>query len=86
MSSSALGSYVASFVLTAVVKITESHGKPGWVPANLNDGHLDRFFFLSACLTAINLVLYVVMAKRYKGMVLEKREETSKVEISSISE
>ncbi|KAJ1401563.1 Proton-dependent oligopeptide transporter family [Sesbania bispinosa] len=81
MSSSALGSYVANTILTVVMKITSSHGQPGWVSPNLNEGHLDRFFFLSAFLTAIDLILYIVCAKRYKGIELEKREETSKDEV-----
>lgn len=73
MSSSAVGSYIASMILTVVMKITSKNGKPGWVPPNLNDGHLDRFFFLSAGLTALNLAFYVVCAKRYKLISLEKR-------------
>ncbi|XP_061355904.1 protein NRT1/ PTR FAMILY 7.3-like [Gastrolobium bilobum] len=81
MSSSALGSYVANIILTVVMKITSSHGRPGWVSPNLNDGHLDRFFFLSAFLTAIDLILFIVCAKRYKGIALEKREETNKEEV-----
>ncbi|XP_004308457.1 PREDICTED: nitrate transporter 1.5-like [Fragaria vesca subsp. vesca] len=75
MFSSAIGSYVASMILTVVMKITTRKGEPGWVPPNLNDGHLDRFFFLSAGLTALNLAFYVVCAKRYKFISLGKREE-----------
>ncbi|CAL9006856.1 unnamed protein product [Prunus brigantina] len=74
MTSSAMGSYVASMILTVVMEITTKNGQPGWVPPNLNDGHLDRFFFLSAGLTALNLALYIVCAKRYKSISLEKRE------------
>lgn len=73
MTSSAMGSYVASMILTVVMEITTKNGQPGWVPPNLNDGHLDRFFFLSAGLTALNLALYIVCAKRYKSISLEKR-------------
>lgn len=74
MSSSALGSYLCSIALTVVMNITSRHGKPGWIPANLNDGHLDRFFFLSAALIALDLAMFVVVAKRYKCIALEKRE------------
>ncbi|KAF3440000.1 hypothetical protein FNV43_RR18278 [Rhamnella rubrinervis] len=74
MASSAIGSYVASMILTVVMKITTKDGKPGWVPPNLNDGHLDRFFFLSAAFSAFNLALYIVCAKRYKFISMEKRE------------
>nr|GMD62423.1 protein NRT1/ PTR FAMILY 7.3-like [Ipomoea batatas] len=76
MSSSALGSYLCSVILSIVMKITTKHGKPGWVPPNLNDGHLDRFFFLSAAIVALDLVLFIFCAKRYKAIVLEKLEET----------
>ncbi|KAF8379288.1 hypothetical protein HHK36_028721 [Tetracentron sinense] len=74
MSSTAMGSYLCSFLLTVVMKITTKNGQPGWIPPNLNDGHMDRFFFLSAALTTLNLVLYVSCAKRYKCISLEKRE------------
>lgn len=73
MSSSALGSYLCSIMLTVVMKITSKHGKPGWVPPNLNDGHLDRFFFLSAALIALDLAIFILLAKRYKCITLEKR-------------
>lgn len=69
MFSSALGCYVGNFFLTVVNKITSSgQGQHGWVSPNLNDGHLDRFFFLTAFLIAIDLIVYVVCAKRYKGI------------------
>ncbi|PON58652.1 Proton-dependent oligopeptide transporter [Trema orientale] len=81
MSSSAMGSYVASTILTVVMKITSKDGKLGWVPPNLNDGHLDRFFFLSAVLAAINFGLYVLCAKHYKSISLEKRQGTNEKDI-----
>ncbi|KAM6584056.1 hypothetical protein CsatB_011058 [Cannabis sativa] len=81
MSSSAMGSYVASTILTVVMRVTTKDGKLGWVPPNLNDGHLDRFFFLSAVLAAVNFVLYVLCAKRYKSISLEKRDGTSEKDI-----
>ncbi|KAG6574799.1 protein NRT1/ PTR FAMILY 7.3-like [Cucurbita moschata] len=83
MSSSAMGSYLASLILTTVMAITKTNGKPGWVPPNLNDGHLDRFFFLSATLTALNLALYLVCAKRYKGSIIEKQDEDLEEEFDS---
>lgn len=78
MSSSALGSYLCSILLTIVMKITTKHGNPGWVPPNLNDGHLDRFFFLSAALAALTLAIFSLVAKRYKGITLEKLEDVGR--------
>ncbi|KAI4354847.1 hypothetical protein L6164_003678 [Bauhinia variegata] len=65
--------------------IIRSHGKPGWIPPNLNYGHLDRLFFLWAILAAINFIFFVVMAKRYKGIALVKREDTGEEEINITS-
>ncbi|KAL6311498.1 hypothetical protein AAG906_009774 [Vitis piasezkii] len=78
LSSSALGSCICSIILGLVMKITMRNEKPGWVPPNLNDGHLDRFFFLSAALSMLNLGLFVVCSNRYKCISLEKRDETRK--------
>nr|XP_043626990.1 protein NRT1/ PTR FAMILY 7.3-like [Erigeron canadensis] len=80
MCSSAMGSYTSSIILSVVMKITSKNGKPGWVPANLNDGHLDRFFFLCATLTALNLVLFVSCAKKYKNIVVERRDEAREMD------
>ncbi|KAL6322980.1 hypothetical protein AAG906_022883 [Vitis piasezkii] len=80
LSSSALGSCICSIILGLVMKITMRNEKPGWVPPNLNDGHLDRFFFLSAALSMLNLGLFVVCSNRYKCISLEKRDETRKME------
>ncbi|GAU38613.1 hypothetical protein TSUD_266530 [Trifolium subterraneum] len=69
MFSSAIGCYVGNFLLTMVNKITSSdQGQHGWVSPNLNDGHLDKFYFLTAFLIAIDLVVYVVCAKRFRGI------------------
>ncbi|MFQ6626818.1 hypothetical protein Gotur_005198 [Gossypium turneri] len=71
MSSSAMGSYICSIILTTVMAITSTNGEVGWVPPNLNDGYLDRYFFLLAALAAINLVLFVICAKRYSPTSFE---------------
>ncbi|CAK8575075.1 unnamed protein product [Lathyrus sativus] len=69
MFSSALGCYVGNIILTVVNKITSSgQGQHGWVSPNLNDGHLDMYFFLSSFLIFIDLILYTICAKRYKGI------------------
>ncbi|KAL1543413.1 protein NRT1/ PTR FAMILY 7.3-like [Salvia divinorum] len=75
MSSSALGSYLCTIIVTVVMKTTAKHGKPGWIPPNLNQGHMDRFFFLSAALITFNLVLFITCANRFKCIKLEKRHE-----------
>ncbi|XP_073009076.1 protein NRT1/ PTR FAMILY 7.3-like [Typha latifolia] len=75
MASTSIGSYLCSLVLAVVMEITTKGGRPGWIPANLNEGHLERFFFLMAALTAVELAVYIWFAGRYKCISLEREEE-----------
>lgn len=61
-----LGSYLSSFILTLVSYLTTRNDNPGWIPDNLNEGHLDRFFWLIAGLSFLNLLLFVYYAQQYK--------------------
>ncbi|XP_043695866.1 protein NRT1/ PTR FAMILY 8.3-like [Telopea speciosissima] len=63
----ALGYYLSSLILIIVTSVTTRGGKPGWIPDNLNEGHLDYYFWLLACLSFFNLLLYVFCASRYKS-------------------
>lgn len=71
MTSISLGNYVSSLLVSVVMKISSSEDMPGWIPRNLNKGHLDRFYFLLACLTAIDLFIYIACAKWYKNIKIE---------------
>ncbi|KAI3506288.1 hypothetical protein L1887_28645 [Cichorium endivia] len=62
-----LGNYLSSFILTVVTVLTTRGGQAGWIPDNLNEGHLDRFFWLLAGLSFLNMVVYVFCAKMYKS-------------------
>lgn len=70
MTSISLGNYVSSLLVSVVMKISTVDNMPGWIPGNLNKGHLDRFYFLLAGLTAVDLVIYVACAMWYKSMKL----------------
>ncbi|RLN39610.1 hypothetical protein C2845_PM01G08530 [Panicum miliaceum] len=63
----AIGSYLSSLVVTAVAWLTTRGGEPGWMPDDLNEGHLDRFFWLLAAMSALNLAVFVCCARRYNG-------------------
>lgn len=68
MTSMAMGNYVSSLIVTFVMDITTRENKPGWIPEDLNRGHMDRFCFLLAFLTAIDFIAYVICARRYRGI------------------
>ncbi|CAH9094970.1 unnamed protein product [Cuscuta europaea] len=63
----ALGNYLSSLILIVVTSITSRGGKPGWVPDNLNNGHLDYFFWLLSFLSFLNMVIYIFCAMIYKS-------------------
>eukprot|EP01018_Ginkgo_biloba_P018597 Gb_34915 [translate_table: standard] len=46
--SMALGNYLNTFLVTAITVITTKGGKAGWIPDNLNEGHLDYYFLVLA--------------------------------------
>ncbi|PON48816.1 Proton-dependent oligopeptide transporter family [Parasponia andersonii] len=71
MASISLGNYVSSLLVNMVMQITARGEKPGWIPDNLNEGHMDRFYFLIAALTAFDFVIYVFCAKWYKCINLD---------------
>ncbi|KAK9010129.1 hypothetical protein V6N11_036644 [Hibiscus sabdariffa] len=61
----ALGNYLSTVLVTAVTKITTRNGKLGWIPDNLNRGHLDYFFWLLAILSLLNFLAYLWIARWY---------------------
>jgi peptide/histidine transporter 3/4 len=63
----AAGNYINSAVLAAVATVTTRNGKPGWIPDDLNKGHLDYFFWLMAVLGVVNLLYFLHCSIRYRG-------------------
>ncbi|KAK4476476.1 hypothetical protein RD792_015630 [Penstemon davidsonii] len=78
MTSISLGNYVSSLIVTIVMKVSVEDDMPGWIPRNLNKGHLDRFYYLLAVLTAADFVVYVLCAKWYKYIRFEERSSKGK--------
>uniref|UniRef100_A0A0E0M4Z9 Major facilitator superfamily (MFS) profile domain-containing protein n=1 Tax=Oryza punctata TaxID=4537 RepID=A0A0E0M4Z9_ORYPU len=63
----AAGNYLSAFLLAVVASATTRGGEPGWIPDDLNKGHLDYFFWLMAALLLLDLLFFVFCAMRYKG-------------------
>ncbi|KAK9749815.1 hypothetical protein RND81_02G152500 [Saponaria officinalis] len=61
-----MGNFLSSLILTVVTVITTSDGNPGWIPDNLNNGQLHKYFFMWASLSFLNLLAFVFFATRYK--------------------
>ncbi|XP_006652744.1 protein NRT1/ PTR FAMILY 8.3-like [Oryza brachyantha] len=62
----ALGSYMSSFIYAVVSAFTAVDGRPGWISDDLNEGHLDYFFWVMAALCTLNFAVYSVFARTYK--------------------
>uniref|UniRef100_A0ACD5X0H1 Uncharacterized protein n=1 Tax=Avena sativa TaxID=4498 RepID=A0ACD5X0H1_AVESA len=60
------GNYLSSFILSLVPVFTAGGGSPGWIPDNLNEGHLDRFYLMMAGLSLLNIFIFAFCAMRYK--------------------
>jgi peptide/histidine transporter 3/4 len=61
-----LGSYLVSVMLMFINSVTEGRGSYGWIPVNLNEGHLDYLFWLMAGLQLLNLLAFAYCSMRYK--------------------
>ncbi|KAG6789379.1 hypothetical protein POTOM_005476 [Populus tomentosa] len=61
----ALGSYLSSLLVTIVTSISAKNGKPGWIPENLNHGHIDYFFWPLGVLSVLNLCVFLLISNWY---------------------
>jgi dipeptide/tripeptide permease len=78
MASISLGNYVSIMLVSVVTSLTAGERRPGWIPGNLNSGHLDRFYFLLAALSFVDLAVYIACAVWYKGIRLDGGDEMRK--------
>jgi len=79
LTSSALGSYLSALLVSVVTAVTTRNGGLGWIPDNLNRGHLDYFFWLLSVLSVVNFVVYLWIAKWYRY-----KQATTSYELSSV--
>eukprot|EP00250_Pteridium_aquilinum_P013669 c21495_g2_i1 orf=333-2150(+) len=56
----AIGSYVSSALISLTVQITTKGGQPGWIPPDLNEGHLDYFYWLLFLLSILTTATFLV--------------------------
>lgn len=65
LTTAALGSYLSTMLVNIVTDVSTRDGKAGWIPDNLNYGHLHYFFWLLACLSVMNIGFYLLVARWY---------------------
>ncbi|XP_059648898.1 protein NRT1/ PTR FAMILY 2.13-like [Cornus florida] len=57
--------YLSSFLITIVHGVTGKHGRPDWLAKDINAGKVDYFYFLIAGMGVLNLIYFLVVARRY---------------------
>ena len=65
LTTTGIGSFLSTFLLSTVSHVTEKHGRRGWILNNLNASHLDYYYAFLAILNVINFVFFVVVSKFY---------------------
>lgn len=88
MLSMSFGNYMSSIIVTILMKITTRGNNLGWIPEDLNKGHLERFYFLLAGLTTLDFLVYLYYANSYKYVQPDEPrvdshhgEQTVKIEV-----
>lgn len=56
--------FLSSLMITAVDHLTEKHGH-SWFGKDLNSSRLDKFYWLLAGMAAVNMLFYMLLARRY---------------------
>ncbi|GJX29530.1 proton-dependent oligopeptide transporter family protein [Tanacetum coccineum] len=60
-----IGSFLSSFLISIVEKMTSGNGQDGWISDNVNKGHIDYFYYLLAGISAGAFMIYIYVAKSY---------------------
>lgn len=64
--------FLSSLLITIVDHATEKSGGKSWFGKDLNSSRLDRFYWLLAGMTTVNLFMFVFFARRYSYKNVQK--------------
>ncbi|XP_060673636.1 protein NRT1/ PTR FAMILY 5.10-like [Ziziphus jujuba] len=60
-----VGSFLSSFLISAIDEATGGNGQDSWFSNNLNKAHLDYFYWLLGGLSVMGLAAFIYFAKSY---------------------
>ncbi|KAK8946557.1 Peptide transporter PTR3-A [Platanthera zijinensis] len=60
-----VGSFLSSFLLSAVASITQRNGGKGWIQNDLNASHLDYYYGFLSILCFCNIIYFLVVCRFY---------------------
>ncbi|XP_058766016.1 protein NRT1/ PTR FAMILY 1.1-like isoform X1 [Vicia villosa] len=67
----AAGNLVSSFVFSTIENVTSRGGKKGWICDDINEGHFDKYYWVLAGVSALNVLYYLVCSWAYGPSVEE---------------
>ncbi|GMH31152.1 hypothetical protein Nepgr_032995 [Nepenthes gracilis] len=73
--------YLSSLVVSLVHALTGKDGKPDWLTNDINQGRVDYFYYLLAGMGLINLVYFVLCARKYEYKKVEMDEGNSYLDV-----
>ncbi|KAG8079817.1 hypothetical protein GUJ93_ZPchr0007g4599 [Zizania palustris] len=62
----ALGNYLSSAIIAFIARVTTARHSTGWIPDDLNKGHLDYYYWCLAAISFVNFFVYIYFASKYK--------------------
>lgn len=62
---SALGAYLGSFLISSTTKYAVHHGDTPWIYSIISYGHMDYYFWLLAVLSGANFLAFLCFARMY---------------------
>ncbi|CAH8320327.1 unnamed protein product [Eruca vesicaria subsp. sativa] len=60
-----IGNFLSSILVLVIERTTSQSGQVSWLATNLNQAHLDYFYWLLACLSSISFVSFVYFSNSY---------------------
>lgn len=61
----AVGYIISSFLFSIVERVTSRGGNDGWISDNINKGRFDKYYWLIATVSGLNILYYVVCSWAY---------------------
>ncbi|KAK8455277.1 hypothetical protein SEVIR_4G117800v4 [Setaria viridis] len=76
-----LGSYASTMLVDAVHRWSAGPGGANWLSDNINHGRLDYFYWVVTMLQLMNLLYYVVCAKKFTFKPVQLHKEVEEEEV-----
>ncbi|KAL5709388.1 hypothetical protein ACHQM5_020085 [Ranunculus cassubicifolius] len=68
-----VSNFLSSLLITVVDHLSSKGGKNSWFGKDINHSRLDKFYWLLAIMNAVNICIFVVIARRYSYKAVQKR-------------